>query len=116
MTTDTTSNGLAAEIGDPGLPRDYPTDVSYHTRYGWLPSCDSERRPAGIRKTGIAKQVPDSSGSYVRSARLEENSGTGARELYGTGLVLIRPDQHVAWGGDDRADPSAVLSRVLGHV
>lgn len=200
---------------------------------GLLPSYDSERRPAGIRNTGIAKQFADAFGSYVPSARLEENSGTGAREraaasarlndhvrrefdipgvtfglrydgspivcadgapppdeitryqpsgvpggraphlwtddevslydrfgrdftllgldagmrtggwvaaaqargiplevldlgadrcvaeareLYGAGLVLIRPDQYVAWRGDDRADPSAVLSRVLGHV
>lgn len=37
-----------------------------------------------------------------------------ARELYEADLVLIRPDQYVTWRGDDRTDPSGVLSRVLG--
>lgn len=35
-------------------------------------------------------------------------------ELYGAGLVLIRPDQHVAWRGD-RAPEVGVLARITGH-
>jgi 2-polyprenyl-6-methoxyphenol hydroxylase-like FAD-dependent oxidoreductase len=37
-----------------------------------------------------------------------------ARELYAADLVLIRPDQVVAWRGDDRTDPETVLQRLLG--
>lgn len=38
-----------------------------------------------------------------------------ARELWGRDLVLLRPDQHVAWRGNrSPADSSAVLGHVLG--
>jgi 2-polyprenyl-6-methoxyphenol hydroxylase-like FAD-dependent oxidoreductase len=38
----------------------------------------------------------------------------GLRELLGADLVLVRPDQHVAWRGAAVADPAALLDRVLG--
>ena len=38
----------------------------------------------------------------------------GLRELLGEDLVLVRPDQHVAWRGPAVADPAALLDRVLG--
>lgn len=38
-----------------------------------------------------------------------------ARELYGRDLVLVRPDQHVAWRGNRCPhDPDALLDRVTG--
>jgi 2-polyprenyl-6-methoxyphenol hydroxylase-like FAD-dependent oxidoreductase len=38
------------------------------------------------------------------------------REAYGARLVLVRPDQYVAWTGDATpADPQAVLRRVTGR-
>jgi hypothetical protein len=39
-----------------------------------------------------------------------------ARAVYGTGNVLVRPDQHVAWRGTALPDAGAgaVLDRVLG--
>ncbi|MGO4596210.1 FAD-dependent monooxygenase [Terrabacter sp. 2RAF25] len=36
------------------------------------------------------------------------------RALYGADLVLVRPDQHVAWRGDEVADPFDLLRRVVG--
>jgi 2-polyprenyl-6-methoxyphenol hydroxylase-like FAD-dependent oxidoreductase len=36
------------------------------------------------------------------------------RALYGADLVLVRPDQHVAWRGDEVADPVDLLRRVVG--
>lgn len=37
------------------------------------------------------------------------------REMYGTGFVLIRPDQHIAWRGDSTpVDVGAVLDTVRG--
>jgi 2-polyprenyl-6-methoxyphenol hydroxylase-like FAD-dependent oxidoreductase len=36
------------------------------------------------------------------------------RSQYGAGLVLVRPDQHVAWRGDAEADAAALLATVTG--
>jgi hypothetical protein len=37
------------------------------------------------------------------------------RQHYGASLVLVRPDQHVAWCADaPPADPAAVIDRVRG--
>lgn len=39
-----------------------------------------------------------------------------AKELYRSKLVLVRPDQYIAWRGDAvPADPDAVLARVTGY-
>jgi 2-polyprenyl-6-methoxyphenol hydroxylase-like FAD-dependent oxidoreductase len=37
-----------------------------------------------------------------------------ARELYQCDLALIRPDQHVAWRGNELPDADALLTRVIG--
>ena len=37
--------------------------------------------------------------------------------VYGRGLLLVRPDQHIAWRGtkcDDMRAADAIMSRVLG--
>jgi 2-polyprenyl-6-methoxyphenol hydroxylase-like FAD-dependent oxidoreductase len=34
---------------------------------------------------------------------------------YGAGLVLVRPDQHVAWRGDETSQAGTVLARALGR-
>ena len=36
------------------------------------------------------------------------------RDLWGAGLVLVRPDQHVAWRGDSVPDPIVLLDAVTG--
>ncbi len=38
----------------------------------------------------------------------------GLRDLLDADLVLVRPDQHVAWRGDSVADADTLLARVLG--
>ena len=38
----------------------------------------------------------------------------GLRERYGADLLLVRPDQHVAWRGTFPADAAALLTRVTG--
>jgi 2-polyprenyl-6-methoxyphenol hydroxylase-like FAD-dependent oxidoreductase len=40
--------------------------------------------------------------------------GRGLSERYGAALVLVRPDQHVAWCGDSAADPGALLDAARG--
>lgn len=42
---------------------------------------------------------------------------TGGRERYGANLVLVRPDQFVAWAGDDpNPDPLRILERIIGSA
>ena len=38
----------------------------------------------------------------------------GMRDIYGADLVLVRPDQIVAWRANDASDPETILGRVLG--
>jgi (2Fe-2S) ferredoxin len=39
-----------------------------------------------------------------------------ARDLYGRDIVVVRPDQHVAWRGNaDPADAEAVVAQMTGH-
>jgi 4-hydroxyisophthalate hydroxylase len=44
----------------------------------------------------------------------DENSP--ARAIYGARLILVRPDQYVAWAGDQTDDAQAILSRAIGHT
>lgn len=48
--------------------------------------------------------------------RIVRDDRTGSRERYEATLVLVRPDQFVAWTADDvLAGPASVLARVMGH-
>lgn len=38
------------------------------------------------------------------------------RERYGADLVLVRPDQHVAWRGSDASNADQILGRALGEA
>jgi len=42
-------------------------------------------------------------------------AGNEARDLYGADLALIRPDQIVAWRGNDAANAAAVMRRIAGR-
>jgi 4-hydroxyisophthalate hydroxylase len=47
---------------------------------------------------------------------IADNSGE-ARAAYGRRFILVRPDQHVAWAGDDLpADPATLLGRAVGAL
>ncbi|MGE5771475.1 MAG: hypothetical protein ACM3Z4_05435 [Hyphomicrobiales bacterium] len=39
-----------------------------------------------------------------------------ARDLYGCDLVLIRPDQHVAWRGNELTEPDRLLAQLVGNT
>lgn len=41
--------------------------------------------------------------------------GPDWRAAFGADLVLVRPDQHVAWRGGDAEDPMGVIRRAVGH-
>ncbi|MCB5364287.1 FAD-dependent monooxygenase [Pusillimonas sp. CC-YST705] len=46
---------------------------------------------------------------------VQEISHTGAKELYGAELVLVRPDMMVSWRGDAAEDAAAILQTVSGR-
>ena len=41
---------------------------------------------------------------------------TDSRDLYERDLVIIRPDQHVAWRGNNTADPDRIFAQVVGKT
>jgi 4-hydroxyisophthalate hydroxylase len=49
--------------------------------------------------------------------RVIADSFAGQRAAYGRRLILVRPDQHVAWTGDDPpGDPATLLRRAAGFL
>jgi hypothetical protein len=68
----------------------------------------------------LGRRAPESAGFARAAARfgLEltvlDLPGDEARDLYGADLALIRPDQIVAWRGNDAAAAEAVLRQVIG--
>jgi 2-polyprenyl-6-methoxyphenol hydroxylase-like FAD-dependent oxidoreductase len=73
----------------------------------------------GGAKTESAK--PDSAPIEAAAARRRmplavlDLPGAEARELYGCGLAIIRPDQYVAWRGDRApSDPDRLIAQVVG--
>ena len=58
---------------------------------------------AAIEAAARSRGVP------ITTLRPEPHTG-----LYHNKLVLIRPDQHIAWHGNAVADPLAMIDRVRG--
>ena len=61
-------------------------------------------------------------GAFERAARewqvplkIVRDSEAPARENYGASLILVRPDQHVAWAGDTASDAVAIVQKVIGQ-
>jgi 2-polyprenyl-6-methoxyphenol hydroxylase-like FAD-dependent oxidoreductase len=71
------------------------------------PGPDRDPDPAGgLRRAAADRQVP---------LEVLDLRGRDLRTRYGAGLVLVRPDQHVAWRADaPPADSGAVLDRIRG--
>jgi 2-polyprenyl-6-methoxyphenol hydroxylase-like FAD-dependent oxidoreductase len=62
------------------------------------------------------------SGDFERAARargvplkIVHDIASSARDNYGTPLILVRPDQHVAWAGDTASDADAIIEKVTGQ-
>ena len=47
--------------------------------------------------------------------KIVRDSGAQARENYGASLILVRPDQHIAWTGGTASDAAAIMQRVTGQ-
>ncbi len=52
-------------------------------------------------------------GVPLRAVRVDDPA---VAALYGAAFVLVRPDAHVAWRGDDPAAPDAIIDRVRGAL
>ena len=69
----------------------------------------------------LGPQAPDSAPFEAAAARLGIDlhvlrlPAASLRELYEAPLALIRPDQIVAWRGDDPARAAQVLARAVGR-
>ena len=68
------------------------------------PSADANALSAAASRLGIPLRVLD----LAHLPRL--------RTLYEADLLLVRPDQHVAWRGAAVADPAALLRTVVGDA
>ncbi len=67
----------------------------------------------GRKDAGPIAEAARSMGIPMRVLQLDNEE---ARELYGADLVLIRPDQHVAWRSDGPpSEPEALLRKVTGR-
>jgi hypothetical protein len=62
--------------------------------------------PDGADALAIAAQAR---GVPLKILRLER-----PESLYRSQLVVVRPDQHIAWHGDAVAEPMAIIDRVRG--
>jgi hypothetical protein len=47
--------------------------------------------------------------------KIVRDTATAARENYGSPLVLVRPDQHIAWAGETAADADSVIQKAAGQ-
>jgi 2-polyprenyl-6-methoxyphenol hydroxylase-like FAD-dependent oxidoreductase len=65
----------------------------------------SRARAAPLLRAAQARGVP------MRAVAIDDPA---VAALYGAALVLVRPDGHVAWRGEDPGEPEAVVERVRG--
>jgi FAD binding domain/Aromatic-ring hydroxylase, C-terminal len=65
----------------------------------------ARERAAPLIDTAARRGVP------LRAVAIDDPT---VASLYGAGLVLVRPDAHVAWRGDDVSAPEAIIDRVRG--
>lgn len=47
--------------------------------------------------------------------KVVRDDAPAARETYGAPLILVRPDQHVAWTGDTAANAGAIMQKATGQ-
>jgi len=117
---------IAEEPGDP--PADEPNRYLPHARPGaraphiWLAEGEALYDRFGPEFTLLKLASGHDTWGLEQAARMRgvpltvlELVRDDIRKLYDSDLILIRPDQHVAWrGNDEPSDPDALLARVVG--
>lgn len=83
---------------------------SIYDRFGfeWTLLCLAGAQDAALPLIAAAK-------AHAMPLTVFELRDVAARSLYGADLVLVRPDQIVAWRGDSAADPEAICTRLLSR-
>lgn len=104
------SHALAARVGHHLAPQPLTSGRSVFEELGdglTLLALGGDGDAAGRFETAAAKlQIP---------LKVVSDFGSDGRQRYEARLVLVRPDQFVAWASDnDCADPSAILRRTVG--
>jgi 2-polyprenyl-6-methoxyphenol hydroxylase-like FAD-dependent oxidoreductase len=119
----------AAPSGDSAAPDDggyHPTAAPGHRLpHRWLTRGDSlfdhlgsEFTLMGDLSVPAADQVAGAARSLgipLVGLALPDLVGEDWRRPAGADLVLVRPDQHVAWRGDRADDPIDIIRRAVGH-
>ena len=72
--------------------------------------------------TLIVLEADAGADAFERAARLHRvplkivcDTATVARENYGAPLILVRPDQHIAWVGEAAEDADRIMQKVAGQ-
>lgn len=114
-------------VADDGSPVPPHTPQDYHGSgrpgarlpHAWLPGGRSLYDALGEGLT-LLRLTPEPGPAFEEAARalgvpftVVDLAGEGLLDRYGAPLVLVRPDQHVAWRGGG-GDPAAILRTVLG--
>ncbi|MFI6709139.1 FAD-dependent monooxygenase [Nonomuraea sp. NPDC050478] len=114
-------------VADDGSPVPPHTPQDYHGSgrpgarlpHAWLPGGRSLYDTLGEGLT-LLRLTPEPGPAFEEAARalgvpftVVDLTGEGLLDRYGAPLVLVRPDQHVAWRGGG-GDPAAILRTVLG--
>ena len=81
-----------------------------------------DRLGTGFTLLRLGPRAPDA--SVMMAAAVRQNiplkvldvSDTDARDLYERDLVIIRPDQYVAWRGNNSANPDRLFAQVVGKT
>jgi hypothetical protein len=71
---------------------------------------------AGTRPSGVLVEAAARRSVPLDVLRLDEPD---LITVYGRRLMLVRPDQHIAWRGvacDDRLEAEAIIARALGFA
>ncbi|WP_198411158.1 FAD-dependent monooxygenase [Microbacterium suaedae] len=66
-----------------------------------------------VRLDEAAPEPPETDSGYVRTVTVRGAARERARALWGADIVLVRPDQMVAWRGDAPAGAYSALDRML---
>ena len=64
---------------------------------------------------GQAQKIVQAAASPSIPLKLVEDSFSGGREAYGRRLILVRPDQFIAWTGDAAPDAISLLGKATGQ-
>jgi 2-polyprenyl-6-methoxyphenol hydroxylase-like FAD-dependent oxidoreductase len=111
-------DGVSSAVGKHA----FPARPGHHLTPQPLSSGGSIFEELGSGFTLIDLGAPSAAAAFQVAAadfgiplKLVRDSATGGREKYEAPLILVRPDQYVAWAGDD-ADAGQVLRRAAGRL